>query len=252
MDEFKITPVWKYTTESRLLSPAHQNVITECSIELRVNHDPWLTLICTPTYLETLAIGFLWNENIIDNLREINSINLSEDITSIDIVLSHPVQKPNSFHRTSTGISPLLKNQVKSLNKMESIQGDKIIALYQEFSSLQTLHQSVGGFHSAALSDGEEIKLAVEDVGRHNCIDKISGLFLQSQDAFTPKLLLLSGRISSEMIHKALRLQVPIIVSRTSPTYSAMTIAEAQQISLIGYLRNDNFTVYSHPERILP
>ena len=127
----------------------------------------------------------------------------------------------------------------------------KVIALYDQLMAQQTLHDQIGGFHSAGLSDGEGVPIIVEDLGRHNCVDKLAGLYLLQHATFLPRALLLSGRISSEMVYKTLALSIPLIVSRTSPTSLAVEIAESAGITLIGYLRKGQFDVYSHPERIV-
>ena len=102
----------------------------------------------------------------------------------------------------------------------------------------------------AALSDGVNINIKFEDVGRHNCIDKICGQFLMTNQPYKPQVILLTGRISSEMVLKIKKLEIPMIVSRTTPTAHAVEIADIFGLCIVGYLRNDTFSVYSHPERI--
>ena len=166
--------------------------------------------------------------------------------------LNHLVHKPAQFHRTSTGVSLQPQIAAPKVGTDFTIQAGNVIALYDQFMAMQTLHDQVGGFHSAGLSDGESVPILVEDLGRHNCVDKLAGLYLLQHATFTPRALLLSGRISSEMVYKTLALGIPLIVSRTSPTSLAVQIAESAGITLIGYLRKAQFDIYSHPERILP
>jgi FdhD protein len=101
------------------------------------------------------------------------------------------------------------------------------------------------------LSDGKNSHLIAEDIGRHNTIDKLAGLFLfDKKHSWSQKIILTTGRVSSEMIQKSARLGVPIVVSRTSPTKSSVEFATEHNITLIGYTRRNEFTVYSHPQRI--
>ena len=95
------------------------------------------------------------------------------------------------------------------------------------------------------------MRIVVEDLGRHNCVDKLAGQFLLQNRPFTPHLIALSGRISSEMVAKSLALSVEFIVSRTSPTSLAIETAAQLGITLIGYLRGGQFDIYSHPERVI-
>lgn len=247
----KTTSIWKYSSHPQDMTVETQDVITEQSVGLVVNHEHWLTFICSPMDLDALALGFLWDEGVIDNLDEVEAISIKPDYSTIDIILKKSVIKPRTWHRTSTGFALASGKNQLSFDNDFSISADLLIKLFGSFSSKQTLHKSIGGYHSAALSDGEVVNISVEDVGRHNCLDKVSGLYLLGQKAFIPQLVFLTGRISSEMIHKALKLNVSFIVSRTTPTINAFDIAIAHGITLIGYLRGNSFIIYSHPEKVL-
>ena len=91
----------------------------------------------------------------------------------------------------------------------------------------------------------------VEDVGRHNCLDRLAGKALLENLQTKDCILLSSGRVSSEMINKARRLQTPIVCSRTSPTALSVALAQNWNITLVAYLRQSRMRIYSHPERIL-
>jgi FdhD protein len=91
----------------------------------------------------------------------------------------------------------------------------------------------------------------VEDIGRHNCLDKLQGAALLAGIPTRDRILLSSGRISSEMINKARRLETPIVCSRTSPTSLSVALAEAWNITIVAYLRQDRMRVYTHPERVI-
>jgi FdhD protein len=245
------TPVWHYRQGTLDSTPESTPIVSEHAATLSVNGEPWLTFICSPIALEALAIGFLFNENVITSLAEVKDLNLTDEGRRIEVQLNHHTTKPTQFHRTSTGVSLQPHLVARKVGADLSIQARKVITLYDQLMAQQTLHDQVGGFHSAGLSDGEGIPIIVEDLGRHNCVDKLAGLYLLQGAQFTPRALLLSGRISSEMVYKTLALSIPLIVSRTSPTSLAVEIAESAGITLIGYLRKGQFDVYSHPERIV-
>ena len=245
------TPVWHYRQGTLDSTPESTPIVREHAATLYVNGEPWLTFICSPIALEALAAGFLFNENVITSLEEVEGIKLEEEDRRIQVQLNHPAQKPAQFHRTSTGVSLQPHIAAHEVGADFTIQADKVIALYDQLMAQQKLHDQVGGFHSAALSDGESVPIIVEDLGRHNCVDKLAGLYLLGHATFTPRALLLSGRISSEMVYKTLALGIPLIVSRTSPTSLAVQIADNAGITLIGYLRKAQFDIYSHPERLI-
>ena len=114
-----------------------------------------------------------------------------------------------------------------------------------------SIYQRSRGIHTAALAHKDEIILQVEDIGRHNCIDKLRGLALKEGVETAGKILLSSGRISSEMANKARVLGTPIVLSRTSPTSLSVALADSWNITLVGYLRQDRMRVYTHAERVI-
>ena len=115
----------------------------------------------------------------------------------------------------------------------------------------QELYRLSGGVHSSCLSDGERIYVTMEDIGRHNTLDKIAGRCLIENIHLSNKIILTTGRISSEMLQKAARLKAAILVSRTSPSSLSIALANQVGITLIGYARRNGFNVYSHPQRVL-
>ena len=226
-------------------------VIKEHMLELFINDEKWMTFICSPTNLEELALGFLWNENVISDVNQIQSLQLSSDRSRIEICLDKQVTKPSHFHRTTTGMAlPQTEIAARKLNGF-SYPAKDLHPLYNRFSDEQKLHDLVGGFHSAGLSDGKDIRIIMEDLGRHNCLDKLAGDLLKTEHSFIPTVLMISGRISSEMVLKSVFMGSPILVSRTSPTALAIEMAEKSGICLVGYMRSKQFHIYSHPEYLV-
>ncbi|MEA4811915.1 MAG: formate dehydrogenase accessory sulfurtransferase FdhD [Anaerolineaceae bacterium] len=248
VEEFKF---WEYKRESGGLTSAKKPVVLEHQMELIINGQSWLRFICSPTHLEALGVGFLYCENVIRSLKDIKSLVLSEDGEKLEIALEFEAAKPQAFHRTSTSVtidSKILQHEVDSHCELKA---DDLFRLYREFNEMQVYHQQAGGFHSASLCDQEKNRIVVEDLGRHNCVDKLAGLYLLDHEDFSIQALLLSGRISSEMIAKSLAMQVPVLVSRTSPTALAIKTAQALNVTLVGYLRGGQFDVYTHPEKLV-
>ena len=226
-------------------------VIKEHMLELFVNGDKWMTFICSPTNLEELALGFLWNENVISNFDQIKSMQLSSDLSRIEITLDRLVAKPTNFHRTTTGMA-LPQSEIAARKVAGfSFPAKALPSLYDRFSEEQKLHDLVGGFHSAGLSDGQNIEIMMEDLGRHNCLDKLAGAWLMMEKKVSTTILIISGRISSEMVLKSVAMESRILVSRTSPTALAIEIAEKAGICLVGYMRSRQFHVYSHAEYLV-
>jgi FdhD protein len=114
----------------------------------------------------------------------------------------------------------------------------------------QVLYRESGGVHTSVLTDGNDNYIEAEDIGRHNTLDKLAGKYLYVKDKFNPRILLTTGRISSEMLQKSSRLGVSFVISRTSPTSLSIDLAMQYGITLVGYARRNQFKVYSFPERI--
>jgi len=244
-------PLLTYQDTAPQLIETHKPVISEHSLELFVNSESWISFVCSPTDLKELAVGFLWNENVITDKNQIQKIRLKSDLSAIEISVDGDVLKPTKFHRTSTGTEPQHTKANIANGKNSRYPAKELPLLYNRFSLEQKLHDHAGGFHSACLSDGLEINLVMEDIGRHNCVDKLAGAWLLGKQDFRPAILMLSGRISSEMVMKSLALGVSFLVSRTTPTALAIEMAQEAGICLVGYMRANQFEVYSHGEYLV-
>jgi len=232
------------------------DTIVETPVGLTVNGDVWLTFMCTPVHLEAMAAGFLFNEGIIETRAEIADIRICEHGDNIDVWLTRSVQQPASWRRTSgcsgglTAVDALAKAEFHRAPDEVRLEARAIGHLVQLLFESQSLYRETGGVHTSALSDGEHILLAAEDIGRHNTLDKIAGLCLLGHTWPEKRILLTTGRISSEMLQKAARLQAAILISRTSPSSLSIEMAQRYGITLIGYARRDRFNVYSAPQRV--
>ncbi len=131
------------------------------------------------------------------------------------------------------------------------ISSKSILKLMQEFQQKSNLFMETGAVHSAALSDGRNILVFKEDIGRHNAIDKIIGRTLEEGIDFRDKIILTSGRISSEILLKIQKCIVPLIISRSAPTDQAVKLACELNITIIGFARGNRMNIYSAPERVL-
>jgi FdhD protein len=230
--------------------------IVETPVSLTVNGQVWLTFMCTPVLLEELAVGFLYNEGIIESMREVENVHLCEHGDNVDVWLNHPAEQPVNWRRTSgctggvTAVDLLAKPNVSFDGNRLEVQPEAIEKMVELLFEAQILYRETGGVHTSALSDGDKIIFSAEDIGRHNTLDKIAGLCLM-QNVFPEKrILITTGRISSEMLQKAARMQVPILISRTSPSSLSIEMAERYGITLIGYARKHRFNVYSNPQRV--
>jgi FdhD protein len=215
--------------------------------------------MATPLEQDKLALGFLYNEGVIEALRDVRSVQVNAPGTCVDVWLDRPTQAlpPQrriltsgcggglTFADLSQALPPLppelpLTATPKRLNE-----------LMHDLQSPGGLYAQAGGAHTAGLADETGLLEVCEDIGRHNAIDKVCGGALQRGVDTRGRLLLCTGRISSDMLRKAARMGCPIIVSRTTPTSMAVQLAQTWNITLVGYVRGNAVSVYTHPGRIV-
>jgi len=230
-------------------------VIAEAPLSLTVNGEVWLTFMCTPSNLEALAVGFLFNEGVIQTRGEVALVQVCPQGDNVDVWLTHAAKKPSRWRRTSGctgGATAATTDMAPATLRDGFVLGpDSIGRLMEQLLGAQELYRRTGGVHTSVLSDGESIIVSAEDIGRHNTLDKIAGQCLLNNVELSRRILLTTGRISSEMMQKAARLGAAVVISRTSPSALSIKMAEAWGITLIGYARRHQFNVYTHPERVL-
>jgi FdhD protein len=230
--------------------------IVEAPVSLTVNGGVWLTFMCTPVDLEAMAIGFLYNEGVVESMGEVADVRVCEHGDNVDVWLNHESEQPKSWRRTSgcsggmTAVETLARIEVTFDEAQPKVKPETIGHLIEMLFESQELYRETGGVHTSALSDGEKVLLSAEDIGRHNTLDKIAGLCLMKNVWPATRILISTGRISSEMLQKAARLQAPILISRTSPSSLSIEMAEHYGITLIGYARRNRFNVYTNQQRI--
>jgi FdhD protein len=255
MDSEGSKPIKYGRFRSGLWEVIDAGIVIEQPVSLSVNGKVWLTFMCTPTQLEALGVGFLFNESIIDSCDDIASIKICANKENIDVWLKYSVDEPKDWRRTSgcTGGYTSVKSNPKQpyIPNGTTISPQKIIKLVSDLFEQQNIYRQVGGVHTSLLFDGEESIIMAEDIGRHNTLDKIAGCYHLERKIFDKKILITTGRVSSEMLQKAARINASIVISRTSPSSLSVDMACKSGITLVGYARRDRFNIYSHPERIV-
>ena len=218
----------------------------------------------TPGNDDELATGFLFTEGIISKSEEIQSIRSKENnVIYIELVENAtPSLKTLDRHFYTTSSCGVCGKTSLDAVKMKSIYTPGESKLVVPSSFLNTLqqklqgHQKVfditGGLHASALFDGNgELIIVREDVGRHNALDKVIGAsLLNNKLPLDNHVLLLSGRISFELVQKAFMAGIPIVAAIGAPSTLAVTMAEECGMTLVGFLRDNRFTVYAGKQRI--
>ncbi|MFQ5433919.1 MAG: formate dehydrogenase accessory sulfurtransferase FdhD [Anaerolineae bacterium] len=231
-------------------------IVEETQICISVNGEELATFMASPGNLQEMAVGFLANEGIISTLADIRHLHVSKNNTCADVWLHDlSFEKPRKFIITAGcggGVTfDDLSEQHEPLSSPLTVTLTQVAGLMRQMHQGAELYQEARGIHTAVLATPGSILLQVEDIGRHNCLDKLRGAALMQQIDTRDKILLSSGRISSEMINKARRLGTPIVCSRTSPTSLSVALAEAWNMTIVAYLRQNRMRIYTHPERVI-
>lgn len=236
-------------------------VVKEYPLTIILDGVDFITLLCTPESLEYLAVGFLLSESIIKGIEDIRSIRVFEDrgIAEVETIENSVIAKKLYGKRTMTtgcGKGATFFNAADSLS-LRKISGkytvsvQDVIELMKQFNKSSELFLNTGGVHSAALCSGKEMLLFHEDIGRHNALDKVIGEAAFKGIDTGDKIMVVSGRISSEILIKAAKRNIPVLISRSAPTDLAVTYAKEMEMTVIGFARGNRLNIYSRDDRIL-
>ena len=228
------------------------NVPSETELTISVNGQELVTILCTPTKLNCLVLGFLYAEGIISGVGDVASMRVCDEESLADVRLSNPEYKLPTLRKLTSGCGGGVAfiTQGQRVNSGLVVTPTEVLSLMKQFQEQMELYRLCGGVHTSALSDTKNLLVVAEDIGRHNTLDKIQGECLLRGLSIRDGLLLTTGRVSSEMLLKAAKMQAPVVVSRTSPTGRAISLARDLGIALVGYARGSRLSVYSHPERL--
>lgn len=231
-------------------------VIEEGQLSIYVNGRELVALMCTPRDPLQLALGFLMNEQFITSYEQVEVEHVCAAGDCVDLWLGIPVwDRPRRAIITSgcgggLTFADLAARQAPVSAELQ-LRADQIGERMTELQTRDSLYARARGVHTAALSDGDDLLVLAEDIGRHNTLDRLRGECLRLGLEPAGMLLLTTGRVSSEMINKAAKMGCPIVASRTSPTSLSIGLAREWNITLCGYVRRRRMNLYTHPERLL-
>ncbi|MFW6104559.1 MAG: formate dehydrogenase accessory sulfurtransferase FdhD [Candidatus Bipolaricaulota bacterium] len=237
------------------------DVVVETSLDIAVNGREVITLLCSPENRKNLATGFLKSEGIIDKYEQIQKINLQKSKKRINVYLTKGSGDLESYFNnkralaSSSGRANLIFDEVVKLESDAKgtpvSDPTNLSRLMSDMQSRADLFRQTGGSHTAALANEKRLLYLAEDIGRHNATDKVIGKALTRDEALENKIMLTSGRLSSEMVLKSIRSSIPILVSRSAPTTMGMNLARETNLTLVGFTRGNRMTFYSAGERVL-
>ncbi|MGQ9545566.1 MAG: formate dehydrogenase accessory sulfurtransferase FdhD [Dehalococcoidia bacterium] len=234
-------------------------VAREFPVTLVLNNRELVTLLCSPADLKYLAVGFLFSEGLLKGKDEIRKIAVDDERGVVRVetiedkefspdvlfkrIISSGCGRGASFYSAADASSEKVESQTK-------VSVTEIFTLVNEFQHSSEVYMATHGVHSAALCDNKSILVFSNDIGRHNAIDKIFGRCLLENIPTDGRMIITSGRISSEILHKVAKRVIPIIISISAPTNLGVKLADDLSITLIGSVRGKKMNVYTHGWRI--
>jgi FdhD protein len=234
-------------------------VVREYPLTIVFNGTELVTLLCTPTKLKHLAVGFLFSEGLLNGRKDIKKVTVDQErgVAWVDTKKGSSVDAEFLAKRyittgcgKGTSFSAAGGKNIRKVNSVLKVKSSFVLDMMSMFQERSDIHRMTGGVHNAALCDRHGIVLFSEDIGRHSAIDKILGEGLMKDLPMNDHILITSGRISSEIVLKTARAGIPIIVSKSAPTDLGVKLAEQSGITLIGFVRGRRMNVYSNERRI--
>lgn len=230
---------------------------TDKPINIFVNGKHFVTLMASPKNLKELAIGHLIGEGIIYKLEEIERVRVRG--TDVDVRTREAIQPESakSFRLTSFGASEgtpeFLSGSSIPKPKFTEFEAGDILEAFKSLHSMSNVYRRTGGTHAAALftMDGK-LYFCFEDVGRHNAVDKVIGRGVIENLDFSKSFLILSGRLSADIVIKCARAGIPLVASKAAPLHSGVLAAEMSGLTLVGFARGTRLNVYANPDRVKP
>jgi len=252
-------------------SHIEDTILIEKSIDIYVNSNPLVNIICLPKDLKELAIGFLFSIGIIDTYNDIQNVEVSQSEDKVEVWLKKSkvydrkefeVEPISRVVDTTCGIPSPWRKQIKRvlLESTDSPLKEKAIkikasTISKSIKQLQLgtkLFRETGGCHGAGIFTFEGNLLTIkEDIGRHNAIDKVIGDALIKGTILERVLLTSTGRLTGDSVLKAIKANIPIFASLAAPIESGVRLSFGYGLTLIGFVRGKRMNIYTHPERII-
>ncbi len=237
--------------------PISLRIIEEQAWTLYLNATEIVTVMTIGDYPDLLAVGYLVNQNLLENINIITAIDIDHELQVV-VVRTDAAAPPVLSRRIRTSgcaegtmFEHVLENLPKQiLNDTSILSTDVMMQVLKRINTTPSLYLEAGAIHGCCLCQQENIIAYLEDVGRHNAVDKIAGLMHTHKLDGSGCWFYTTGRLTTEMVIKTVQMGIPILVSRSGFTAAGVTFAQQYGLTLIGRARGKRFQLLSHPERI--
>jgi FdhD protein len=232
-------------------------VIVEEILNIYVNGKHFTSLMYTPGDDENFIVGFLFCHGIIKEKSDIKSIEFRGENIVMVIISVEADENYSGIMAITSGcgggsirLNLMKKENISTVVSNYLVDHERIIQNMKSFNAASTLFKETGGVHGCALYSEEKLIIMKEDIGRHNAADKVIGEAVLMGINFDDKLLYTTGRVSSDIMLKAIHAGIPVLVSHSAPSNMAINLATAANITLVGFVRGDRMNIYSTHNRV--
>lgn len=240
--------------------PVTLPVVHERALTLYLNSQEIVTMMTIGDHPDLLAVGYLKNQNMLSADDEITAIDYDEDLAVVVVRTAQETNFEDKLKkrvRTSgcaqgTMFGDLMEDfEAVKLSKTARLKTSWLYALTKEINTAPSLYLKAGAIHGCVLAEQDRMLVYMEDVGRHNAVDKIAGYMLLNDVKGEDKIFYTTGRLTSEMVIKCVQMGIPILVSRSGFTAWGVDLAREAGLTLIGRARGKRFVVLSGEERLV-
>ncbi len=257
-----LTPTYAVTATDQFGEPREVRVSGESPLTLKVDDHEVVTLMTLGTHPELLALGYLRNQRLIENISDIKSVNVNWDketaqVTTITGAGINNWQEKLAKRTVTTGCGQgtvfsctLDKLYDKKLPQTQ-VRQSMLYALLSEITQFNEIYKQAGAVHGCALCHDTQILYFIEDVGRHNAADAISGSMWLNGISGDDKIFYTTGRLTSEIVMKAAHMGIPILLSRSGVTHMGLELARDLGVTMIARAKGRAFLVYNGSENII-
>lgn len=252
-------PIRRYRRSGRH-ADLNDKVVREQRIELVVNGNLLLAMLALPRDVEALALGFLVSEGLWRDRERLPEVEFDASAGQVRCVGRFDEDALESIHRRwtfgtgcgggGTGRDPSRLDECRPVDSGLTVRASQLAALGREFGRQSLLYRLTGGVHACGIADLDRVLLFAEDVGRHNAFDKVAGMVLQCGMDLSEKIALTTGRLSAEIVAKAISHGVPILASSSAPTAMGVQWSRRFGLTLVGFLRGGRMNVYTGYQRV--
>ena len=236
------------------------SLIDEKILTIYLNNHEILTAMTICDYPEYLAVGFLFNQNMIASLSDLKEVDFNEDLSVVVVrtnkITPYETQSKKRIKTSGCAMGTIFGEMFEKLvplssEKFKPFSLSAIRAIIKEINQTKSLYLEAGAIHGSVLCDTEGILVYMEDVGRHNAVDKVSGFIVMEGINPGNKFLYTTGRLTTEMVLKTVSMGIPLLVSRSGFTKSAVELAKKFNLTMVGRFKGNRFMCVNGFERII-